>query len=56
MREREVLTVNTNIVNKLIIAVEIIVIIGNLILGFHKLFMLLTDNEQEKQGKSLQCR
>lgn len=47
---------NTNIVNKLIIVIEIIVIIGNLILGFNKLFMLLTDKEQDKQGKSLQCR
>lgn len=41
MRGREVLKVNTNIVNKLIIAVEIIAIIGNLILGFNKILGLL---------------
>lgn len=33
--------VNTNKVNKLIIAVEIIVIIGNFILGFNKILELL---------------
>lgn len=41
MRGREVLKINTNVVNKLIIAVEIIVIIGNLILGFNRIFELL---------------
>lgn len=36
-----VLKVNTNIVNRLIIAVEIIVIIGNFILGLNKIWELL---------------
>lgn len=47
MREREVLTVNTNIVNKLIVVVEIIVIIGNFILGFNKILELLIVKNRE---------
>lgn len=41
MRGKVILKVNTNIVNRLIIAVEIIVIIGNFILGLNKIWGLL---------------
>jgi hypothetical protein len=47
MRGREVLKVNTNIVNKLIVVVEIIVIIGNFILGFNKILELLIVKNRE---------
>lgn len=38
---------NTNIVNKLIVVVEIIVIIGNFILGFNKILELLIVKNRE---------
>lgn len=47
MSGREVLKVNTNIVNKLIVVVEIIVIIGNFILGFNKILELLIVKNRE---------
>lgn len=47
MRGREALKVNTNIVNKIIVVVEIIVIIGNFILGFNKILELLITRNRE---------
>ena len=43
MKGRGVSKVNTNIANRLMIAVEIIVIIGNFILGLNKIWKLLSD-------------
>lgn len=36
---------------KIMIVIEIVVIIGNLILGFNKLFMMLANKEQKYQSK-----